>query len=500
MKSITNIRPVQTVSSSAVGIPESAVLRFLDRLEESHVPMHSVLLMRHGKLATEGYYAPYQPETLHRMFSICKSLNALAIGVLIGDGKIDEEDKIVSFFPDKLPADVHPWIATMTIRNLLMMRTCHVSTTYKHDPSIEWVESFFTVQPTHKPGTVFHYDTSASHVLCMLVERITGKSMLDFLRERLLDKIGWSKDAYLIENPFGDPQGGSGLMCTPMDLMLLGKLLLQRGIWEGEQLLPRDFVDTAVSCLTPNAVTGGVLSEMQGYGYQIWRSEHNGFVCYGMGGQLVLCLPDHDVVMVTTADTQGMGGGNQFIYNSFYEEILPALDTPETNPLAAEMLSARLKELRLQPVSTQIASAFSDSTVRDMARFSLLPKALTIPALVNGKTFTLAKNIQGFQELTLSLEEKQGKLAYTYHGNVCVMDFGLEECKPGTFPVYDFSCVSSGAWIAPDTFYIKCHLTDACIGSVHAELVFGEKDVTVFFKKIEETLFTEYNCHLYGTL
>lgn len=498
-----------TIKNAA--IPADAILRFLDRLEASHIPMHSILLMHRGRLAAEGYYAPYKKDTLHRMFSICKSLNALAVGLLEAEGKLSLEDKIADYFPDKVPANAHPWITSMTIRNLLMMRTCHASTTYKYNASVEWIESFFTTPPTHKPGTVFHYDTSAAHVLCMLVQRVSGMPMLDFLRERVLNKIGWSKDAYVLDNPFGEPQGGSGLMCTPRDLLLLGKLLLQHGEWEGEQLLPREFTDTAVSCLTPNSLTGPVISEAQGYGYQIWRTEHNGFVCYGMGGQLVICLPDYDLICVTTADTQGISGGNQLIYNSFYEEILPALDSgadpSSTSPAQKEQakaadrrLAEKLASLKLQPVCIHAASAFGSTAQSSQAQVTLLPQSLPVAHAINGRVYTFMENAAGFTNMSLHLEEKQGKLAYFYQGNHCEIVFGLEECREGIFPVYELACVGSGAWIAPDTFYLKCHITDTSVGSVHMELVFGEDDITVFMKKVEETMLNEYNCHLYGRI
>ena len=136
-------------SPESAGIPSGCLLHFLDRLQKKQVPMHSFLLMRHDTLIAEGYYAPYQKDTLHRMFSISKSFTSIAIGLLEAEGKLSLDDPIVSYFPDKIPANVHPWIAAMTIRDMLMMRTCHAATTYKVDMKSDWVESFFTVPPTH---------------------------------------------------------------------------------------------------------------------------------------------------------------------------------------------------------------------------------------------------------------------------------------------------------------------------------------------------------------
>lgn len=481
---------------SHVGIPAVSINAFLDRLEHYQVYMHSILIMRHNRLVAEGYYAPYKRDTLHRMFSVCKTLNALAIGLLIQEGRLSLSDKVVSYFPDKVPQNVHPFIADMTIQDLLMMRTCHASTTYKYSENTEWVESFFTTPPTHKPGSVFHYDTSAAHVLCVLTERLTGRPMLDYLKEKVLDKIGWSKDSYVLKNAWNDSQGGSGLMATPRDLLLLARLLMQEGSYEGEQLLPRDFVRKMTSNLTPNAVTGGVISEAQGYGYQLWRTRHDGFVCYGMGGQLAVCLPQKDLILVTTADTQGCPGGNDLIYNSFYEEILPGLDTVLCSQKQEEeetvRLSERLTSLKIPPLSQWCRTTFST-----------LPASFlnhnTCAEQINPKTYQLTDNHLGFSDISLSLSTRTGTLQYTLHGLPCTLQFGLDTCTTGRFPVYDMHCAASGIWLSPDTFYIRVHILDTSIGSIHIELVFGDNDVTVFLKKVEETLFTEYSGHLYGT-
>ena len=485
---------VPAARPSETGVQEAAVCEFLDRLQKAKIPMHAVLLARHGKLIAEGYYAPFSQERLHRMFSICKSLNALAIGLLEADGRLSLNDPVIQYFPDKLPESLHPFVASMTIRDLLMMRTCHAATTYKGS-SLEWVESFFKTPPSHKPGTVFHYDTSAAHTLCMLVERVSGKPMLEFLKERVLNKIGWSQESYIIPNAYGDPQGGSGLMCTAFDLLLLGQLLLQQGNWNGEQLLPAAFIKAATSKLSPTVMTGPVLSEMQGYGYQIWRGEHNNFVLYGMGGQLMICLPDYDMVCVTCADTQGMGGGNQFIYNSFYETILPAMDAyasgcypmplAEGGVTAYDRLQEQLATLQIEPVSKV--------TVH-------VDPSMTCQSWVNGKTYHFTENIHGYTDgaLHFDADGTSGYFTYTYAGNDCRIAFGTTQLKTGILNVHDLFYDASGTWTAPDTFFLKCHIIDTAVGSISMEFVFGDNDVTIFMKKVEETYLNEYNCNLYG--
>lgn len=488
------LTPYTIGTPADAGIPSKAVLRFLDRMDTLHVNLHSVLLYRRGILCAEGYYSPCTKDSLHRMFSVCKTLTALAVGLLQEEDRLSLSDPIIQFFPDKLPSQVHPWISSMTVRDLLMMRTCHAATTYKAAPDRDWIASFFHTPPTHKPGTVFHYDTSAAHVLCAMTERLSGMSMLDYLRKKCLDRIGWSEASYILTNSFGDTMGGNGLMATSRDLLLLGILLLQKGCICGEQLLPASFVSDMTSCLTPTALTGGVVSEAQGYGYQLFQNARGGFVCYGMGGQLAVCLPKEELILVTTGDTQGMGGGNDLIYNAFYDEILPALDSPSSEDEAREaaLLSRRLAALSLHPLH-----GFCRTLPAASSCTGLTPES-TAAARINGKIFCLQQNPQGFSEISLTLTEQSGTLSYCYQGKHASLPFGFSSCIPGRMPFYDMACAASGIWLSEDTFYLKIQLLDTSVGSLHMEFCFGEKDVTLFFRKIEETLFTEFSGHFYG--
>ena len=237
------------------GVPSECIIRMTDRLQRRQIPMHSLLIMRHDRLVFEGYYAPCTADSLHRMFSISKSFTSIAVGLLVDEGKVSLDDPIIRYFPEKLPDkdSIHPWIAQMTVRDMLMMRSCHASTTYKLDMSSDWVASFFTTPPTHAPGTLFHYDTSAAHTLCALVEKLTGRDMLDYLKEKL-DVLGFSKESYMLKDPFGVSMGGSGLVARSSDLMKFGYLIAHRGLVLGEQLLSPSYIDLAVSPLTANCV------------------------------------------------------------------------------------------------------------------------------------------------------------------------------------------------------------------------------------------------------
>ncbi len=463
------------------GIPSLAVHNCLERIRRKKIPLHSFLILRKGKLAAEYYYAPLKEDSLHRMFSISKSLTALAMGLLEEEGKLRLTDRITTFFPEYVSETTHPFITAMTIRDMLMMRTCHASTTYKVDMTSDWVESFFTMPPTHPAGTLFHYDTSSAHTLAALVVKLSGMDPLSYVRSRI-PELGLSEDSYMLQDPFGIPMGGSGLVATSMDILKLGYLLLQKGLLEGRQCIPADFLRDAVSGLSSTLPTAPLPSESCGYGYMIWIGEKGGPVLYGMGGQLVIVLPEEDMVIATTADTQGIGGGNQVIYDAIYEEILPLLSE---SPLPADPAGfASLKSLTksLLPLEG--------------------PRSAEAAARVSGRTYSLDPNPMGFTDLSLSFEGPAGTLNYTLHGHLCCLHFSLEEGSfaEGTFPGYDMHYAADAAWLRPDTLYINFRILDAYMGSVRWEIHFGKRDVTVFLRKIEESLFREYSGHLHGSL
>lgn len=471
-----------TTSPESVGVPSSAITRLIRRLEAKQVPMHSLLLMRHDKLITEAYYAPYRADTLHRLYSVSKSFTAMAISLLAEDGLIGLDDSITDYFPEYVPSNVHPWITGTTIRDMLTMRSCHASTTYKLDMSKNWVESFFTVPPTHPSGTLFHYDTSSSHTLAALVEKLTNMPMLDYLKQKALDAVSFSADSYILKDPFGISMGGSGLMATPMDLLKFAWLLHHDGCVDGKQVFPAAFIREATAHQTDTLVSAACPSEAAGYGYQIWKNQKSGYTCYGMGGQLAIVLPKQNLICVTTADTQDIAGGNQLIYDALYDEVLPYLSDSAlaADPEAAAILAAQTATLSV-PFVTAAGTA---------------PKAFC-----SGQSYRLDANAHQFTRVSLVIhpEEDSGELHYTLAGNSYTIPFGINRLVSSVYPGYNTYGAASGGWLPDQTFYIKFQLLDEAIGSIHFQLAFHDHFVTIFMRKREESLFCEYdNLHLHG--
>lgn len=307
------------------GIPSHAVKAFLSKVKTKKMNLHSMMMLRGETILAEAHYAPYQKDSMHRIYSITKTVTSLAIGLLLDEGKIQLTDEICGYFPEKLPEVVDPRIQKTTIEDMLRMATAHQSTTYKRYDG-DWVESFFCVEPTHEPGCVFHYDTSAVHVLGALVEKLTGKKLLTFLREKCFDKLGISEEAYILEDPYGVSEAGSGMMCTTEDLAKLAYLCTHYGYVDGEQIYPEWYLRKATAKQISTRLKP-LEDEQYGYGYYIWQSRENkGFCMYGMGGQLAICFPEYDFIMITTGDMQGVGSGLQTLYDAFYDTIFPYVE------------------------------------------------------------------------------------------------------------------------------------------------------------------------------
>lgn len=298
------------------------------------IALHTVQVVRDGETLAEATSVPFTLDTPHRMYSVAKSVTALAIGVLAGEGAIELDDTVVQHFPDQRP--VHPFLKATTIRDVLSMRGPHRSTTYKRYDG-PWVESWFRVPPTHRPGTLFTYDTSGIHVLAALIERTTGLSLGAYLRPRILDPLGVSAAFDYLPGPDGHSSGGSGLVCTARDLRLLAQLVLAGGMWHGSALVPGWFVRAATARQADTALQNWGHQLQGGYGYQTWLPRVGGWLMFGLGGQLVYGDAAHDLAVVITADTQTFPGGDQGLVDLVLGQLVPAWLARDAVPEAAAL-------------------------------------------------------------------------------------------------------------------------------------------------------------------
>lgn len=466
--------PLLTATPEELGIPSLAINNFIQRLERNNICMHSLIILRHNKIAAEGYWKPFSEEKKHRMYSITKSFVSIAIGFMIEEGLIKFEDKIISFFEDKLPADGVPEdIAEMTVRDLLRMTTCNKEATYEIIKDDDWLKTFFTVKPNHKAGTVFNYDKSGSYVLGAIVERLSGQYLLDYLRPRFLDKIGFSSDAYCIKSPMGISNGSSGLVCRPRDAAKFALLCMNKGKYDGKQLIPFEYINEAVlkQVATDNEKFE---DDKEGYGYQFWRCRNNGFACKGKGSQFVICIPDKDFAIITTADTRPNPEAQKVIFNSLWEEIYNKLsDAPlEENIAERNKLYDKLSNLIIRP--------------------ALGNKTSQIVNQVHSHIYRFAENPMGIINARIDFDDDKNVIEYEKNNHKYKLFFGIGKNISSKFPEYDYNCISSGAWVDESTLVINCYITDDDFGTLVITLNFDGKSLTVDMKKFTDTSLDEY--------
>jgi CubicO group peptidase (beta-lactamase class C family) len=324
-------------SPEAQGVSSAGVRAFVEEAEQKVHSMHSFMLLRHGHVVAEGWWKPEAPEKPHVMWSLSKSFTSTAVGLAVAEGKLDLNDPVLKFFPDDAPAEPSANLKGMRVRDLLSMSTGHeAEPQFKNSKTEPWTKIFLAHPVPHKPGTHFLYDTPGTYMLSAIVQKATGQTVLDYLRPRLFEPLG-------IENPKWDmsPQGinfgGWGLHLRTEDVAKFGQLYLQKGQWQGKQLVPAAWVQAATTRQTSNGSNPNSDWE-QGYGYLFWRCRHGAFRGDGANGQFCVVMPEQDAVLAITANTGDMQGE----LNVAWDKILPAFN-PAPLPEDAEEWN-KLKE------------------------------------------------------------------------------------------------------------------------------------------------------------
>lgn len=469
------------------GLNPRDIIAFLDDIKERKLMVHSLIIMRGGKVCAEGYWKPFDKDFKHRMYSVSKTFVAMAIGALIGEGKLSLDTKIAPYFTDKIKGEPDPWMADLTVRDCLMMETCHAESTYRFTDK-DWLATFFETKPNHPSGTFFRYDTSGTYTLDVLVERITGKPFLKYLQEKALDEIGYSKDAFCIEAPEGITWGGSGVMCTTRDLARFLALVDADGAFEGKQLLPADFVAAAKAKQIDNAPYGYCTAlQGHGYGYKIWRVFGNGYAFEGMGGQLAISWPDKDLMLVTTADMQGHNLGYDILAEAFRYNIYNKLtDTVAPDPEGEKLLAERLAALEPELIDGDTYKPFAEE--------------------LNGKTYQMAENKMGIKTVRFDFEGDELIWHYDTVRGEKELRFGLGKYIITEFPETQYSgrrirtsknapyrCMTNASWSEDKQLHLRVYVIDEYFGNMIAVFGFKGDEMGCIFTKYAEDFMDEYN-------
>ena len=313
----------------------SAMENFFQRAAGDSLDIHSVMIVKDGKVIFSRWQSEGVDTVPHVLHSVSKTFTATAVGLAIADGKMKLTDKIIDFFPDKLPAEVSDNLKAMTVRDLLTMSCGHdvEPSGFRGGEETDWVQAFLAHPVVHKPGTFYLYNSLGTYMLSAIVQKVTGEKVVDYLDTRLfqplhIDKPKWD------ESPQGINCGGWGLYLKTEDLAKMGQLLLQQGEWNGKQIIPAEWVSEMskkqVESVNPgtrmeDAEAKGMTVEtsdwMQGYGYQMWRCRPGCFRADGARGQYIIVVPDKNAVIAITSDVEDLQGE----LNLVWDNILPVL-------------------------------------------------------------------------------------------------------------------------------------------------------------------------------
>ncbi|XXT18526.1 serine hydrolase domain-containing protein [Sorangium sp. So ce429] len=348
-----------------------SIAALLDRLEAQAVECHSLMVVRHGHVVAEGWWAPYSAGCPHLLYSLTKSFTSVAVGLAIADGLLSLDDRVVDVLPDHVPADISEQGRRLTVHHLLSMtaghRTDSLAEAWQLEPG-DLVKGFLRVPFTDAEGTRHVYDNPTTFVLARMVERVTGRGLPELLDERLFKPMGvehaeWDRVAS------GAAFGFHGLHLTTEAVAAFGELLRRGGRWGDRRLVPREWVELATRRHIETLQIEGWSENpdsLCGYGYQFWMSRH-GYRGDGAFGQLCVVVPSYDlVVVVTGAIAQG-----EAVLDPLWECLLPGLDDAGS-ARDDEILADRLRRLSFAPVPGSAAPERSararlDASAKDSA-------------------------------------------------------------------------------------------------------------------------------------
>jgi CubicO group peptidase (beta-lactamase class C family) len=423
-------------SPEAQGVSSSAVRAFVEAADKDIDSLHSFMLVRRGHVIAEGWWAPYAAETPHMLFSLSKSFTSTAVGIAAADGKLSIDDPVLKFFPDDVPAGPSANLKAMRLSDLLRMSTGQQAEPARKSTE-PWARTFLAQPVPFKPGTHFLYNTSATYMLSAAVQKATGETVLDYLKPRLFAPLGIAHPTWEA-SPQGISAGGYGLSVRTEDIAKFGQLYLQKGKWNGRQLVPEAWVEAATARQTSNG-SNPKSDWDQGYGYQFWRCRHGAYRGDGAFGQYCVVLPDQEAVIAITAGVRDM----QAVLNLIWDKLLPAM---KPAALAADEDAAK-----------KLASTLKGLTIH-------VPEAKGTAPKVAGKRYTFATNDLKLESVALEPGKNGATTLATRIGGA----EGRIVCGSGTWRkgrtamgrLPEQPMAACGAWTADDTFTAKVCFTE----------------------------------------
>jgi len=397
------------------GVSSAGILAFLEAIAKSNHEFHSFMVVRHGHVIAEGWWSPYRANANHMLYSLSKSFTSTAVGFAVSEGKLQVNDTVTSFFPDDSPSDVSENLAALRVKHLLTMSVGHATdSTPIITKEQNWVKAFLALPIVNPPGSSFLYNSGATYMLSAIVQKLSGRKVIDFLRPRLFEPLeieGMTWETC----PRGINTGGWGLSVQTESLAKFGQFYLQKGVWNRRQILPVAWIEEATTFkiqqppphdkeLAEAKLTSDWL---QGYCYQFWRCRHDAFRGDGAFGQFDIVMPDRQAVVSITCET----GNMQTELNLVWDFLLPAM---MDNPLPADASSQEKLQQKLAMLSLPLPEGKANSPVATK---------------VSDRSFKIESNSRSTQNVSIR-----------FQGNTCL--FTLNETS-GEYPIH----CGLGKWV-----------------------------------------------------
>ena len=468
------------------GISTDAIKKYVDHLNRSGLSTHDVIIARGDDIVFEKYWAPFERDFLHRMYSVTKSFVAIALGFLSEEGRVNLDDPISVYFPLESAKSPDENVRKQTIREMMSMTTAYpdgAHSWFSRRCSDRVLEYFSDMKGVKYPsGTLFRYDSPGSFVLGALVERVTEKTLTEYLYDKLFSKLG-VEGAYMLKCPGGHSWGDSALIMRPIDLMKVARFMLNGGVWEGEQLLSREFVEKATSNIVSTAKYGFDNFDDYGYGYLIWRTRNNSFFFNGMGCQFAVCCPEKDVILVYNGDNQGNDIAKTKIIDGFFDIVYDNIS------------DAPLPEYKGQPIEDQ--ELFY---LRGKYSSELIDK-------INGKKYVLDANPMKISEFTFKFDADCGIFTYINETGEKTIHFGLgknvfekfpedgysDEIGSVKAPGNKYNAASSASFPTENEILIRTQIIDKYFGNLGILFKFKDDIVVLEMRKCAEDFLSTYS-------
>ncbi len=484
----------RNVKPELVGIESKNVIEFIEYLEDLQLATHDLIMCRGNDIFCEAYWKPFDKDFNHRQYSQTKSYVGIAIGLLLEEGKLKLTDKICDYFRDKITREDLGYLEDQTIEDMLTMRTSVIAPSwFVENANKDRVGAYFNDSTVVRPsGTTWSYDSQGSQVLCALVERLAKMPLLDYLKLKFFNKMGTFKTANILKTPTGESWGDSALLCTPRDMLSFARLLMDKGNYNGEQLISEEYVKKATSPIVSNATTAHEEGIYCGYGYQIFTMANGCFIFNGMGHQFTFCYPEYDIIFVINSDNQGALTSSTDLLQVFYDKIVKNLkDAPlKDNETDYQKLNDYINTLELRSIKGK-----SNEELKNK---------------INGKKFVaVGKNEQGIEYISLSFnEDDTGILKYKNAQGEKELSFGVNKNVFGRFPQYGYSndvggipstdnylykCATSLAFTSENQLSIYVQVIDRYFGNLSIIMGFKNDLVSVRMVKVAENFFNEYH-------